>query len=170
LVAFRRRYEELQEAIVPYLEQPLSMAYLFDTRVRWLCDECLALNGIKPKWVSSVMLQELLFNYQVDGAWAGCGRLLEINQIQQRKASRSSEDKELSVPDAIAQVSLITKGDIAQAAALVNQMPAQDLIDLLDAIVEINKTTEEKHEDELQDWRDAARERFMNMAENQKAA
>lgn len=161
LVAFRRRYDELQEAIVPHLEQPLSLAYLIDVRVRWLCDECLKLNGIKPKWVSGLMLQELIFNYQTEsGDWAGCGRLIEINQIQQKKSSAQSEEKELTIPDAIAMVSLITKGDIAQATTLVQQMPAQELIDLIDAIVEMNKSPEERHEDEFQDWKEGARERL----------
>jgi hypothetical protein len=161
LVAFRRRYDEIQEAIVTHLDQSLALVYLTDTRVRWLCDECLKLNGIKPKWVSGLMLQELIFNYQLEsGEWAGCGRLLEINQIQQKKSSGSSEEKELTIPDAIAMVSLITKGDIVQATSLVQQMPAQDLVDLIDAIVDINKTPEERHEDEFQDWKEGAKERL----------
>jgi hypothetical protein len=161
LVAFRRRYDELQEAIVAYSDQTLALVYLTDARVRWLCDECLKLNGIKPKWVSGLMLQELVFNYQTDsGDWAGCGRLLELNQIQQKKASGNSEDKDLTIPEAIAMVSLITKGDIVQATTLVQQMPAQNLIDLIEAIVDINKTPEERHEDEFQDWKEGAKERL----------
>lgn len=161
LVAFRRRYDEIQEAIVAHLDQSLALVYLTDNRVRWLCDECLKLNGIKPKWVSGLMLQELIFNYQLEsGEWAGCGRLLEINQIQQKKNSAQSEEKELTIPGAIAMVSLITKGDIVQATTLVQQMPAQDLVDLIDAIVDINKTPEERHEDEFQDWKEGAKERL----------
>jgi hypothetical protein len=161
LVAFRRRYDELQEAIVAHLDQSLALVYLTDNRVRWLCDECLKLNGIKPKWVSGLMLQELIFNYQLEsGEWAGCGRLLEINQIQQKKSSGNSEEKELTIPDAIAMVSLITKGDIVQATTLVQQMPAQNLIDLIEAIVDLNKTPEERHEDEFQDWKEGAKERL----------
>lgn len=161
LVAFRRRYDELQETIVAHSDQTLALVYLTDARVRWLCDECLKLNGIKPKWVSGLMLQELLFNYQTEsGDWAGCGRLIEINQIQQKKSSAQAEEKELTIPDAIAMVSLITKGDIAQATTLVQQMPAQELIDLIDAIVEMNKSPEERHEDEFQDWKEGARERL----------
>jgi len=156
LIEFQSRYDELQSTIEQYADQTITEAYLSDSRVRWLCDRCLKLNGISSHWVTPIMLQQLLFPHEnVNGELAESGMLIEVNQLRKKEggAAVSGDDKPLTIAQAIAQTALITNDNIEQAIALVNQMPAQQLIDLMEATAEIRKSPEDKQKDDMDDWK-----------------
>ena len=155
LIEFQSRYDELQSTIAQYADQTITEACVLDSRVRWLCDRCLELNGIKGHWVSPLMLQQLLFPHEnVNGELVDSGMLIELNQLRKKDgAAAGADDKPLTIAQAIAQTALITNDNIEQAIALVNQMPAQQLIDLMEATAEIRKSPEDKQKDDMDDWK-----------------
>jgi len=156
LIEFHSRYDELQSTIAKYENLTITEAYISDSRVRWLCDRCLELNGISSHWVSPLMLQQLLFPHEdAGGGIVDSGMLIELNQLRKKDSggTANQDDKPLTIAQAIAQTALITNDNIEQAIALVNQMPAQQLIDLMEATAEIRKSPEDKRKDGMDDWK-----------------
>jgi hypothetical protein len=149
LMEFNERMDELRSALEPYSSESLQDVYLSSVRVRWLCDRLLELNGIQPHWVTPLQLSELLFN----------GLLLQVNRLKQSDGESTSEQP-LTTPQLIAQAMLVTGGDVEAAIALVEQLPAQMAIDLIEAIVDTRKTPEEKQQDDFQEWKRKKMERF----------
>ena len=166
LIEFQSRYDELQTTIAKYADQTITEACVTDSRVRWLCDRCLELNGISPHWVTPIMLQQLLFPHEnAIGDLADSGMLIELNQLRKKEggSASSGDDKPLTIAEAVAQTALITEGNLEQAIALVNQMPAQQLVDLMDATAELRKSPEDKQEDKFSEWKRKKREKYEAM-------
>lgn len=167
LIEFQARYDELQQTIAQYADQTITEACVTNSRVRWLCDRCLELNGISSHWVTPLMLQQLLFPHEnSNGDLADSGMLIELNQLRKKEGDRSGhgEDKALTIAEAIAQTALITDGNLEQAIALVNQMPAQQLVDLMDATAELRKTPEDKKKDDFNEWKRKKRDKYSQVS------
>lgn len=163
LIEFQSRYDELQQTIAQYADQTITEACVTDSRVRWLCDRCLKLNGISPHWITPIMLQQLLFPHKASsGDLSDSGMLIELNQLRKKEGDRSGngDDKPLTIAEAVAQTALMTEGNLEQAIALINQMPAQQLIDLMDATAELRKSPEDKQEDDFAEWKRKKREKY----------
>ena len=144
LIEFNERMTELRSVLEPYNAESLQDVYLGNARVRWLCDRLLALNGIKPEWVSSLQLSELIFD----------GLLLEVNRLKQSSKSEANTDgKALTTAQLIAQALIVTDGNLEAAIAIVEHFPSQMAIDLIDAIVETRKSPEELEKDKFQEWK-----------------
>ena len=111
--------------------------------MRWLCDRLLSLNGIKPEWVSSLQLSELIFD----------GLLLQVNRLKQTGKQSETSDEPLTTAQLIAQALLVTDGDMEAAIAIVEHFPSQMAVDLIEAIVETRKTPEELEKDKFQKWK-----------------
>lgn len=143
LIEFNERMTELRSVLEPYHSEPLQDVYLGNARVRWLCDRLLSLNGIKPEWVSSLQLSELIFD----------GLLLQVNRLKQTGKQSETSDEPLTTAQLIAQALLVTDGDMEAAIAIVEHFPSQMAVDLIEAIVETRKTPEELEKDKFQKWK-----------------
>jgi hypothetical protein len=155
------RLVELQDAIADAaLEDEadtLPSLYLKNHWVRWLCDRCLALNGISPDWISPDQLDALLCGQVDDAGNVQPGILIQINTPRPASGTASAEPQGLA--DIIAALS--HSEGIQGAIALAQEIPANLLLEIADKRAQQAMPPEAKQQQAFDDWKERKKEQMM---------
>jgi hypothetical protein len=162
LIGRQEFYERLQQIQTRITELPetSTVAELYDTdsRFRHYCDRCLILNGIDPDWLTMVMLGDFLFVRVVEGE-ARPGLLIELNQSPDtgKKVDNPATLHEILAALATHEKSLKTALELASDLNL----PANDLLEILTARSELERSANPEHKlkQQQKEWQAKARER-----------
>lgn len=128
--------------------------YQASAEFRGVVDLLLSLNGINPAWVSWAQCEQLLISRETEspGLWLP-GILVEINSSQGAVAAGS---KPAALPDLLGAIA-VAVGGIEPALRLAQTLPAQDLLEILNAYVESQKAPEQKAQESFEDWKKKVR-------------
>lgn len=162
LIGRHEFYERLQQINERIQANPAAVTvtelYDTDTRFRYYCDRCLTLNGIDPDWVTVGMLEELLFVRSVGGE-ARPGLLIELNQPPE---TNKPVDDPATLHEILAVLASHEKS-LTAALKLASDLnlPANDLLEILTARSELEKSADPEYKKKKQqkEWQDKARER-----------
>lgn len=148
----RFEFVDRQEQITQMLDgaasdQTWQQMYIDSKPFANAVNRCLALNGIDPDWLTPTSLEQLLFvRTGDDGEWQA-GWLTELNTRESKAVSASSDSIESTLPNLLAVLSL-NCDSLTEAIELASGVPANLLLDVMDARVELSKTPEQKNADE----------------------
>ncbi|AFY60363.1 hypothetical protein [Synechococcus sp. PCC 6312] len=159
LIGRQEFFERLQQVQQRLQELPelstVAELYDTDTRFRHYCDRCLILNGLDPDWLTMSMLEEMLFVRVVEGETRP-GLLTELNQPP--KSSKPT-DEPATLHEILASLATHEKslGDALKLASDLN-LPANDLLEILTARSELEKSADPEYRKKKQQkaWQEKA--------------
>lgn len=128
---FFERYAELEMRLrQAEANQHWEWLYEGDRRFSYLVKRCLELNGIEPDWVTFAQVEQFLL-FRSEGEDYREGWLVELNRpkVGDRPAAKS---KPLTLAEMLAAVASHTES-ISEALELANNVPAELLMDVLEA-------------------------------------
>jgi hypothetical protein len=137
---FAERIQQLQSILDEYPVSRLEELYEGNRQFHFAVDRVLSLNGIDPDWVTLPMVEQLLFVR----AGGDSGWLVELNTRLTPGASAGGDAATLS--DVLAALSLNCES-LSEAIDLATKMPANLLLDTIEAKGQLLKTPEQKEED-----------------------
>jgi hypothetical protein len=151
----RSRLSQLQKTLDNAPEkQTVRSLYDKDPYFRHLCHQCLELSGISLDWVDFNMMTQMLFPYQTGEKYRQ-GILVELNFPTQPQTGKKGSTYE----EIIAALWSHTQ-DLEKALELANTLPADQLLDIMQARTkQIQDTDPQKREKSQQrEWQQKARQ------------
>jgi hypothetical protein len=152
----QRRLFQVQECLKKVDEDLfLQEVYDSDKYFRHLCHRCLELCGISLEWIDFNMMTQMLFPYEVEGQLFE-GILIAFNFP---KSDNSKGGKNATYEEIIAAISSHTN-DISKALELAQTVPAEQLIEILEARAKQTQQADPKAREKAQqrEWQQRARQ------------
>jgi hypothetical protein len=153
----KARLSQLQKYLNDAPEQvTVRSLYDNDKYFQHLCHQCLELSGISLNWIDFNMMAQMLFPYQ-SGEKCRQGILVELNFPT--PSGNTKNQKGATYEEAIAALWSHTE-DLEKALELANTLPADQLLDIMQARAKQMQDTDPQKREKAQqrEWQQKARE------------